>query len=449
MTTQRIAMNHLGIAAGALVVGGVAAMLTLSGCDMQNCQEVQRDYDQAVSQQSGLVDLEEQGAPHLAMALRMDFVNDISGRLIDKAIGDSLGGSTSLSLGGGQSAGVTLGASGASLKLEASDACNGCLRVHGDLSGDVGVELPVVGDRSSSMSGSMDWVVPLDVRPHGDEVGLFLDTEEAARMGAPAVTTRLPGLSDSWAEPVASALADELAERIAERIDPIRLLSYGLPSFGIDGLEVTPSLFSLSEADNALVLGLRTNADVATGDHGDDAFIDALSLEGGQNVALGVQPGLVTEVVRHGLRGGRIADRYSLRGQARDDGSNRVVVDAFDAGPHPTDSDAVGLDLDFRLFNYDSAVSCYSAGALGQTRLAIQDGQLDLAVENIEFSGASAITEAANWASADFFEESRSVLSRSLDDEVIESEGLGVSLDGDRVSTSAGMVVLRAFGSSS
>ena len=435
--------------AGALACGGLVSLLMVSGCDMQNCQEVQRDYDQAVGQQSGLVDLEDSGPPHLAMALRMDFVNDISTRLIDGAIGDSLGGSTALSLGGGQSAGVTLGASGASLQMEASDACNGCLRVFGDLDGDVGVELPVVGNQSTSMSGSMDWVVPLDVRPHGDEVGLFLDTEEAARMGAPVVTTRLPGLSSSWAEPVATALADELADRIASRVDPIRLLSYGLPSFGIDGLEVTPSLFSLSEADNALVLGLRTNADVATGSHGPEAFVEALSLEGGQNVALGVQPGLVTEVVRHGLRGGRIADRYSLSGQARRDGSNRVVVDGFNAGPHESDADAVGLDLDFRLFNYDSTLSCYSAGALGQTRLAISDGNLELDVENVEFSGASAISDVANWASADFFEESRSVLSRSLDDEVIESEGLGVSLNGDRVNTSAGMVVMRAFGSSS
>ncbi len=437
----------LGAATTALLLTGVATVATLSGCDLQSCSEVQDDYESTVTRESGLVALDDEGPPHLAMAMRLDFVNELTSGLIGAAVGDSLdlGGTLNVS---GEDVGFSVGSTGASLQLEASDACDGCLRVFGDFDGDAEVDLPVVGNQSSPLQGSMDWVVPLDVDRDGDDVAIFLDTPEAARMGTPGITTRLDGLSDSWADSVASALAVELGEALADRLDPVRLVGYALPDLGLGGLEITPSLFHLDGQSNALILGVRTNTDTGTDARSDADFIDALSLEGGQNVALGIQPGFVVEAVRLGLREDRVPRRYSLTGNSRDDGPAHAVVDGFDAGPHASATDAIGLGLDFRIFNFESSLGCFSTDGMAQSRLEVQDGEVLLDVEDVEFSGAGGITDVANWASSEFVENSASVVSRSMDEDVLSSSGLGISLAGDRVSTDAGMLVLRAIGSS-
>lgn len=445
---SKLTKKRIFIAGAIAFVAAAAttAVATLAGCDIQACSEVQDDYEQAVTRESGLVALDDDGPPHLAMALRLDFVNELTSAVLERAIGDavSAGGSIDVS---GESVGFSLGSTGASVQLEASDACDGCLRVFGDFDGDAEVELPLVGTQSSPLRGSLDLVIPLDVGRDGDDVAVFLDTSEAARLGMSSVDTRLTGLSDTWSGPVASALSAELADSLAERLDPVRLVGYELPDLGLGGLEITPSLFVLDEASNALILGVRTNTDVGAQSHSDDRFVQALSLDDGQNVALGIQPGFAVEAVRLGLREERVPRRYSLTGNARDDGPAYAVVDRFDAGPHDSVADAVGLGLDFRVFNFQSSLGCFSMDGLAKSRLQITDGEIELDVEDVDFSGGSGISDVANWASAEFVQNSHSVLRSSVDDGVISSSGLGVSMRGDRVSTEAGLLVLRGLGS--
>ena len=442
---RRSIIGLTGIALAATTVSALA----LTGCNLQDCDAVQGDYEQALVRESALVELDDQGPPHLAMALRLDFVNDLTSSVLDRVIGEALdlGGSLNVS---GQTLGFSLGSTGANLGLAASDRCDGCLQVAGDFDGDFSVDLPGLGSRSSPLKGGMDWVVPLSVGRDGGDAAIFLDTPEAARMGGLSLDARLDGLSSTWASPVASALSTEIASVLESRLNPIRLVGYALPDLGLGGLELTPSLFRLDGASNSLILGVRTNADVQTAMRSDQDFVDALSLSGGQNVALGIQPGFVVEAVRLGLREERIPRRYSTRGEARDDGPARAVVDDFRAGAHGSGGDAVGLGLDFRLFNFQTlqGLGCFSVDGLAESRLAIQDGQIALELENVDFTGGGGLIDAANWASAEFIESSQTVVSRSLNDDVISSAGLGVSLRGDRVSTDAGMLILRGVGSS-
>ena len=419
--------------------------ILLTGCTIQDCDEVEGEYEQAVSQESALVELDEDGPPHLAMALRLDFLNDLSSGLLDRAIGDAIGTSGTIRA-LGETVAFGISSTGAGLNLEASDACNGCLRIFGDFDGDVDVDLPWVGERSSPLSGTMDWVVPLDVGRDGDDVAIYLDTEQAVNMGLPNVVAQLPGLSEDWEEYVARSLGHEISDLIADRFEPMRLTGYSLPDLGLAGIEMTPSLFSLDGESNALILGVRTNTDAGVGSGSDEDFINALSLRDGQNIALGVQPGFVTEAVRLAIRDEQVPRRYSLTGRARDDGSAHTVVDGFDAAAHSDGSDAVGLGLDFRVFNLQSSLGCFDTKGHAQSRLQINDGQVAIDVEEVEFSGTGGLVDAANWASAEFVEHTQGVLVRSIDDSVISNSEMGFSMRGDRLSTEAGMVVFRAIG---
>ncbi len=435
------ALAMLATAAGAMAFG-------LAGCNFQECQEVQNNFDDAVTRESGFIDLDEDGPPHLAMALRMDFVNDLSTRALNRAIGDSLGTGGTLELGSGQSASFSMEATEADLNLDASHHCGGCVRVSGDFEGAIDANLPGVGDRSSPLSGSMSWVVPLDVARDGDEIAVFFDTEQALEMGLPSIDAWAGELSDTWEDQITSALNELIADRVISRFEPVRLMGYEMPEFGVEGLEFSPSLFSLDDKTNTLILGLRTNTDVRDRHGSPQDVVDALTLGEDNNVALAIQPGFVTQLVQIALRDRVVPRRYSLSGQARADGPARVVADRFEVGPHSSDADALGLGLDFRIFCFDGGMGCFSVRGLTQSRFAVDDGELSFDVEDVEFTDAAYLSDVANWASAEFVEHTQGVVRRSLDDDVVHSDDSDVDVRGERVSTEAGLLILRGVGSS-
>lgn len=439
---------RVAIVAVLAMAGGVYAVM-LSGCNFQECQEVQNNYEDAVNRESGFIELDEDGPPHLAMALSMDFVNDLSSRALEKAIGDALGTGGTLDLGGGQSATFSMEATGADLNLDASPQCGGCVRVSGDFDGAIQASLPGTSERSSALSGSMSWVIPLDVARDGDEIAIFFDTQQAVQMGLPSIDAWAGDLSDTWEDQITAALNELIADRVVSRFEPVRLTGYEMPEFGLEGLEFAPTLFSLEDDTNTLILGLRTNTDVRDRHGSPQDVVDALSLDGGNNVALAIQPGFVTELVRIALYEKIVPRRYSLSGRARADGPARVVADNFDVGPHTTDSDALELGLDFRVFCFDGGLGCFSVGALSRSRFAIEDGQMAFDVEEVEFTDAGYLSDVANWASAEFVEHTQGVVRRSLDDDVVTSdEDSDVDVRGERVRTEAGLLILSGVGSS-
>jgi hypothetical protein len=389
-------------------VAAVCAMVlaTTTGCDVQNCDDVQRQYERTIEREAGLEELTDQGAPHLAMAMRLDLVNDLTSSLIDAAVGDALGQRGNLDLGAGQTVRYSVGATGADLQFRASDACNTCLRISGSVEGDAEVNLPVVGTQSSPLSGSIDWTVPLAVSRNGDEVAIFLDTEEALRMGAPRLQGQLNALGNQWATTVANELLPILADAVAREVPPLRLVGYEVPDLGLNGVDITPSLFAFDGSSNSVILGIRTNLPVQTARGSDRDFMGALALADGQNIALAVQPGLAVEAVRHGFRTRNLDRRYNLNGEARRDGQLFAVVDSLNVGGGRANTDAVDLGLDFRLFNFRSQLACYTMGGLVSSTLQINNGQLRLNVDDVEFTGGGALVEAANWGSARFVQQS-------------------------------------------
>ncbi len=436
----------LGTISLSVVVSAVVLLTTLTGCDAASCTEVQRNYDRTVNREAGLAELTETGAPHLAMAIRLDLLNDLSAGLIDTAVGEALGKRGSLRV-SGQTIDYAMSSTGANLRLDASSACDTCLRIRGDIDGEAAVTLPVVGRQSSPLTGSLDWTMPLAVgRDDDGKVAIFLDTAEALRMGVPTLQGRMSALPDSWSNLVASALASELADEVANAVPPIRLIGYEMPSLGLRGLEMTPSLFAFDSNANALVLGVRTNLAVAQSQSSRGDLMSALALSDGQNIALGVAPGAVMEAVRLGMQQDRVPRRYNLAGSAQRDGTAHAVVDNFGVGSHSGAADALAMGLDFRLFNFGSGWGCFSMDGNSRSRLAINNGRLELDVEEVEFTG-SGIANAANWASAQFIQHTQGVVAHTLNDDIVFSPDVGMSLRGDRVSTAAGLLVLRGQGS--
>lgn len=440
-------MRRCGSAGLLLVIS--MTLMSVTGCGLAPCDDVRRDYERAATSQSGLVALSDDGAPHLAMAIRLDLLNDLTSSLIDTAVGNALSIDGNLNVAGGQSVGYGLTGTGADLRLDASSACTACLRIRGGIDGSVRATLPVLGQRSSPLTGQIDWTVPLSVGLDDDgAIAVFIDTAEALRMGTPGIQARVDAFPSQWSNLIASALIPELADAVARHVDPIRLFGYKSPNLGINGLEMAPSLLVFDAASNAMILGVRTNLPVATSRSTGQDVVNALSLSEGQNIAMGVQPGAVLGAATLAMQQNRIARRYSLTGEARRDGPAHAVLDNFRASAHPRSADALALGLDFRLFNFGSGWACGAMTGNAVSRLLIQNGRVELDVESVEFSD-SLLADAANWGSAQFIQHTQGVVRHTLNDDIVLSPGVGMSMSGDRVSTEAGMLVLRGIGRSS
>lgn len=431
------------------VMGAMAMLGTFviaSGCQMAPCNEVQRTYERAVRAESSFQPLSAEGSPHLAMAIRLDLLNDLTKGLLNAAIGEAISHRGTLTV-SGQNVAYGVSSRGATLRFDASNQCATCLRIRGDIDAAVEATLPVVGRRSSPLSGGIDWTVPLAVNREADgKVAVFIDTRQAVRMAVPRVqNAALRSLPSQWRGVIESALVSELASVLAENMPAIRLFGYELPGLGLGGLEITPSLFSFDARSNALVLGVRTNLPVPESAFSQAELVEALRLGEGQNIALGVQPAAIAAAVRLGMQQNRIARRYTLIGEASRNGTSHAVVDRLKVGGHPRVSDALALGMDFRLFNFGSGLGCFSMRGDARSRIQIRNGRVELAVEGVNFSG-SALADAVNWGSAQFIEQSQRMVSKTLNDDMVFSPEMGLSLRGDRVSTAAGMVVLRGAG---
>lgn len=429
-----------------LLILGALMLAGLMSCEMAPCQDIQQNFERTVRAEPGFQGLTDQGAPHLAMAIRLDLLNDLTGAILNSSVGQALAhrGSVSIS---GQNVAYGITSTGANLRLDASGQCPTCLRIRGDLDARVEATLPIVGTQASPLSGSIDWTIPLAVARESDgKVAVFIDTAQALRMGVPRIQNgALQALPQQWRGLVESALLPELASRIANELPPLRLFGFETPNLGLGGLEISPALFAFDGPSNALVLGIRTNLPVAETGVSQGDLLSALTLGEGQNVALGVQPAALVSAVRIGMQQNRIARRYNINGQANRNGTAHAVVDRFRVVPQGGQNSALGLDLDFRLFNFGSGFGCFSMNGNALSRLQVQNGRVELAVEGVNFSG-SALADAANWGSAHFIEQTQLMVSRTLNEDMVFSPEVGMSLRGDQVSTAAGMIVLRGAG---
>lgn len=439
---------RVGTVAGLVVAtAGVAfAAVSLPGCDAESCNQIRNDYQQAVDAESGLVDLEEGGPPHAAVAVDVQTVDDWTSSALEAAVGDGLstGGSVEVQ---GQSVNFSVGSTDVDLRLAASDACDACLSIGGDFDGDAEVDLPVLGSQSTPLSGSLDWTMPLKVGRDEGDAAIFFDTDQAVEMGMPSLQGRLDGLPGDWSEPVASAMMAQLGQSVADRIDPIRLVGYEMPSFGVDGLELAPTTLALDGQTDTLVLGVRTNFNIPASGVGEGDVVEALTLGDDQNLAVAADPRLAAEGVRMALRGDEVPRRYDLSGNADPDGNAYAVVDDLTARSHGEVADALQVGLDFRLFNFRSTLACFSMTGETLGRLAIDDGVVDVEIEDVEFSAPSGLMSSDNWGAAPFVDHSTRLLNQSLDGGVVSVPDVEADILPTGLSTEAGMVVVRGSGS--
>lgn len=430
----------------AMALAAVAlASFSLAGCDPESCDQIRKNYRQALGSEPGLAEVTDDGPPHAAVSVDLNRLNDWTSSLIAAAVGDALdvGGTFNVQ---GQSIDFSVGAAGADLQFEASDACGACLRVFGDIDGDASITLPFVGAQSVPLNGSMDWTVPLDVGLDDGEAAVFFDTEQAVRMSTPRVQASLDGLPGDWTSPVTTALVDELSDSIATEVDPIRLFGYEMPDLGLGGFEMAPSMLAMDSATNTLTLGLRTNLPVEPSRQLEDEIGDVMALDGNSSAAIAIHPRVAVEGVRLAMRAGDVPRRYTLTGNADDDGDAYALVDDFTADAHGDHRDALQLGLNFRAFNFRSWLACFSMRGETTSRLAVDGGRLEFELEDVNISGGGGLIEQANWGAADFVDFSQLMISRSLDDDTISIPGTDVDLLPSGLSTGAGMVIMRTTG---
>lgn len=442
-------LDNRPILLAALVVA-LGAPSLLSACNMQ-CPQVRRDYEQSLERETRLSqELEEGDEPaQLGLTLKTDLLGDVANTALQSAIEGGLDTLAAIDVGGGQSVDVQTRGDVAELSVEASDACEHCFRIGGDLGGAVDLDIPAVGERSADLDGSLSLVAPLVFEQNDDgDTSLALDLPEAARIGQSSLDANLSGLRDSWARTLQSELSDRLLDELTDELEPVELVSFDHPDFGIPGLEVFPVELATDTASEAVFAGFSTNIEALE----TEAPIDPVTeLEDDQNLALTFNPNLVAHGVSLMMQKDVVSRTYTADGRPLRDGPSRVAIDGFSFSKGRVGE--LPMQLDFRVFHLgedeeaeeDDTQMCYWFEGEANGRIALSADELEVSLTEVDIVDASlptVATEATRWTQAEFLDGGKRLVRASLDEDNLQIPGGQLAFAGLSVELLENQVVL-------
>jgi hypothetical protein len=418
-----------------------------AGCSSQ-CRQVRSDYRQAVLQETELSqELEPQGpdggsAPaQFGLALQTDMLEEVANTALQATIKSGLQALSKIDVGGGQQIDVRTRGNIVNLSIEASDACRHCFKVGGDLDGAVGLDVPLVGRQSANLDGSLNIVAPLLVeRGKNGGAVLKLDLPEAARIGKSTLNARLTNLRSSWARVLQSKLSDVLLQRLMKDVDPVDLLSFDTPDFGIPGLEVFPVELVTDAKTGVIFAGFATNIEGLQADVGIEPVTN---LEGDQNIAFAFNPNLVVHGVSLMMKKDVVPRTYSTDGEPMRGGPAHAVVNAvrFTKG-------RVGelpMTIDFSVFNMPESGFCFWFDGSASGRIALSGQNLAVSLTDVAITQSSVpgLVQATDWMGAEFLEGGKRIVKQSLDDQNVAVPGGELAFKGLALELNKGTVVLK------
>lgn len=425
-------------------VSMLVALSLMSGCAAQ-CRQVRADYKQALAKETELDQqnpLDDKAPAQLGLAIKTDLLNEVANTALHATIKTGLAALSKVDVGGGQTIDVRTRGDVVNLKVEASDACDHCFEIGGQLDGSVSLDIPLVGRQSSNLGGSLSVVAPLILRRGKDGGGeLALDLPAAARIGKSSLSANLTGVRSSWARVLQSKLSNILLEKLLEDVDPVKLLAFDSPDLGIPGLEIFPVQLASNARTGTIFAGFATNI---TGLQGDGGIEPVTNLEDDQNLALAFNPNLVVHAVSLMMKKGVVPRDYSTDGEPMRAGPAHVTIGGvrFTKG-------RVGelpMSMDFRVFTFgQQAPMCFWFDGRASGRIALRGKNLEVSLTevNITQSSVPGLVQATDWMNAEFLQGGKKVVRQSLDDQNVDVPGGQLQFKGLAVELTGGAVVLK------
>lgn len=437
-------MTSNGTRNASLILLALAILPAVSsvGCSSQ-CRQVRGDYSQAVVEETELSQaLDQDDAPaQIGVALKTDMLNEVANTALKSSIDSGLKALSQVDVGGGQKIDVRTRGDIVNLKVEASDACRHCFRIGGDLDGSVSLDVPLVGRQNANLDGSLSIVAPLLVE-RGKDGGavLKLDLPEAARIGKSSLNTRLANLQSSWARVLQSKLSDTLLQHLLEDVDPVELLTFDTPDFGIPGLEVFPVELVTNAKTGTIFAGFATNIEGFQGDGGIEPVTD---LQDDQNIAFAFNPNLVVHGVSLMMKKDVVSRTYSTDGDPMRGGPAHAVVKAvrFTKGP----VGELPMMLDFSVYNMPDSGMCFWFDGRASGSIALSGSNLAVTLTDVDITRSSVpgLVRATHWMGADFLDGGKRIVKQSLDDQNVEVPGGELAFKGLALELKRGTVVLK------
>ena len=405
---------------------------TTAGCGL-TCKDVQAKLEEAKTAELAEARTDEgadEPTPQLAIGLRTDTLETVAADVAASAIETLVSASKSLDVAGDKPVTVDATPDLESFDLDRrEEACPHCFRISADLSGNLAVDIPVLGKRTVPMTGEIQFVAPMTLGP-GDEEGttvIQLDLAEAARENAPIVVLELTDLRKSWKHTLEELLASKLADSLVEQLEPVTLASFQTPDFGLPNLDVQPIGLRIS-SDGDVVHGLFSS-DIPIPDPPEaDDLAEAASPADDHNLAIAIPTRLVPAGVAYGFRTGDISRTYSDDGEATDEGPFHVTVRNFAMSPRQNGDDdgADGYNFDFRAWRLEEGGPCYWLDGTATGDLKVAGTDLAVTIDDVDFtasSGTDFTVAVANWVSAEFLKSGAQIVGASLDGENVSFPG--------------------------
>lgn len=390
--------------------------------------------------------------PHFAVGARTRFFERRADALISEAIEQFVASARSLEVAGAKAIRVSATPTVREVDISrASDSCDHCFRLTGALEGSLDIEIPVLGSRSVPMEGTFDFVAPVDVRPGSESGGaLVVDLGELARHEAAPIAISLADLRKSWRQTIEKILSSTLTDELADQLEPLPVVTFETPDFGIDGLDLRPTGVRISETGEQITALFSTSLSMRD-EPGADRLAAAASPAEGRELGLAFPQRFVAAAVAFGFRAGSIPRRYGRDGTSDEEGTLHVAVEEFQLSPDDKSEDAADAALPFsfgfRAFHLPESGSCHWFDGSTSGTAEVSDTSAKVSVDGVEFTDASTSDfglNAANWAAAQFLESGAAVAEASLDGENLGFPGGDISLDSLSLRAKDGFVTLSA-----
>lgn len=415
-----------------------------TGC-AQQCKKVTTDYEQVLSQEATLTEQAPQPdmATHVGLGIRFDIINQIAQRLLGQQLDGVLDLATKLPLGGGKVVDIDLKGKPLNLSFARDASCERCFHLTGDLGGSLSVTIPILGKQTIPLGGSLKLIAPIVFEQlANNKIIIKLDTKKFVDYAQNAINLELKQLPETWAQAIKQPLTNKLIAKLTEQLKPIELLSFQSPDFGIKGVQFTPSALAFEPTKKAIFLGFTTNIPGIATDRGID-LNKAITFSDNENLAVALQPELIPTIVTLLMKEGAIPRRYTTDGKADEAGPAHVTLNAFHIGAAqanvgatttpttPQDgaqasSSTNPLEINFRAWNLLGA-ACFWFDALVAGDITIENKVLKVSLQSIKLTDASIapsfIKNVVNWKTAQFLEETKNLITKTLGEPKIELPG--------------------------
>lgn len=475
-----------------LVLLVAAAALFASGCE-ENCVSTERSYRSALAaERTSLVDQEElsgDSPAQFGLALKGELLGDIADIVLQPTLDAALAAASTVRIDGER---VELSSDGqvVDLDVEPDAACDHCFRIGANLDGAIVADIPNWGEERANLGGSMAIVAPLLLERGDDsDAALKLDLSALVDVGQSSLTARLSGVDEDIADMLEGPVSNFLLDTLKGNLDPVTIVEFDAPSFGIPGFEILPVQLVTDDTTGGVFAGFATNIE-ALNVPGATGVAPITDLGADENLALAFHPDIISHSLSLLMNDGQVARRYNLSGEASQGGNSRVTLDGFRVGhdvlPEVDDESDAGYETDggagdagydsadasnpsadagsappyvqnppdlpfalgFDVFNISSSPDglCFGFGAEAIGGVSVRDDALTIDLLDMRFTSGylQDSVDLDSWIDADFVQHSRTLVSQSLDDATVTVPGTDLQVGAAGIEMRENAVVFRA-----